>query len=162
MRLRVGPNDWRDLELYALPDFERVQINKVSPERGAWPPADRELVLERGSLAYLKLAVGDLARIEVPDGRADDLPIAGTAHDLSLPVATISGRVYGYVTFETLRWLDVNRPRDFNQLLFTVSEHADDRAFIGQVAAQCARSAREERPARSTDVRADPRSLLGR
>src|SRR3712207_5442116 len=36
VRLNVGPDEWRDLELFAIPDYDRIRINKLRPERGAW------------------------------------------------------------------------------------------------------------------------------
>ena len=41
VRVQVGQDSWRTLNLQAIPNFRDIRINKISPVEGAWPPADR-------------------------------------------------------------------------------------------------------------------------
>jgi putative ABC transport system permease protein len=130
-RVQVGPDRWRNLDLFVVPDYRDIRINVVRPSAGAWPPPERGLLVERSSTKLIEAEVGDELLIEMPDGTRRRLPLAGTAHDLSQPGSTTSGRAYGYVTFETLGWL--GEPHGYNRLLLQVRERADDRAHIQAV-----------------------------
>ena len=131
-RVEVAPGVWRNLDLFVLEQYRDIRINVVRPNEGAWPPPERALLVERSSTKLLGATVGDQLTVEMPDGTRRRLPLAGTAHDLSQPGSTTSGRAYGYVTFETLTWL--GERHGYNQLLLRVRESADDRAHIQGVA----------------------------
>jgi putative ABC transport system permease protein len=132
VRLRTGPSEWRDLRLFAIPDFDHIRINKIEPEGGAWPPPVQTLLIERGALSLTKAQVGDTVLIETPDFRQHEIRIVGLAHDQSLQPAAFEGKAYGYITFETLAKL--GQPRDYNELYILVSENALDRQHIRNVA----------------------------
>ncbi len=137
VRLQVGANEWLDLELYALPDFEHIRINKIRPEVGAWPPPKHQLLLERSvqqisSLGGMQL--GDELVIETPDQRLRSLGLAGFAFDFNQTPTPGSNKVYGYITLDTLKWL--GQPRTYNELSFVVAENPLDEAHIRQVAAK--------------------------
>jgi putative ABC transport system permease protein len=134
LRLKVGPDEWRTLNLDAIYDYDDIRLHKIAPAGGAWPPPKRELLIERASLSMTKANVGDTVVIETPDGKQRQMRIAGLAHDMNKEPASFSGRVYGYVTFETLEWLGF--PRDFDELYITVSENETDKEHIQAVADQ--------------------------
>ena len=52
-----------------LSDPLDIHIGKVWPETGLWPPAKRSVTLERASLPYLGLAIGDTLTVETPGNR---------------------------------------------------------------------------------------------
>jgi putative ABC transport system permease protein len=150
-RAQVGPAEWIDLQLFVLPDDGVTTINIVRPASGLWPPPDRALLIERASLPKTGVAMGDLLRVELPDGSLRSLPVAGLTHDLSLPPAPIAGQAFGYITADTLEWL--GGPQDFNQLLITTSSGRDDAAHIQAVASRVERLIeRSGREALVTDV----------
>jgi putative ABC transport system permease protein len=128
VRFQTKSGEWRNLQLFAISDYEAIEINRFEPEAGAWPPPQRTLLIERASfipsLGLAEFEVGDTLVIEPPDGRQREIKISGTAHDLSQLPAFINGSGYGYVTYDTLEWL--GEPRDFNQLLFVVEENELD------------------------------------
>jgi putative ABC transport system permease protein len=130
-RVQVGPDRWRNLDLFVVADYRDIRINVVRPNAGAWPPPERGLLIERSSTKLIEARVGGELLVEMPDGTRRRLPVAGMAHDLSQPGSTTSGRAYGYVTFETLGWL--GEPHGYNRLLLQVRERADDRAHIQAV-----------------------------
>ena len=53
-RVLVGPDEWRDLWLFVINDFEDDPNRHLTPERGKWPPADGEILLERAALWVAK------------------------------------------------------------------------------------------------------------
>ena len=100
LRARLG--DGRQLTLTAASSWEHARLARISPERGAWPPPEGEVLLERESLV---VPVGDELQVLLPDGRRRALRVAGTVHDVTRPSARTSGIFSGYVTVGTLRRL---------------------------------------------------------
>lgn len=125
VRLQTGPDEWRDLQLFAIPDYDAMRISIVTPEEGVWPPPRRALLLERSSLPFLGLHIGDSIRIKTPGGVERDLPIAGTVHDLAQLPSALDGTVYAYIALETLDWL--GEPRSLNELRIIAAEEVQDR-----------------------------------
>lgn len=68
VRVKVGPNEWKSLQLHAIPDYSEIKINKALPESGTWPPPKRGILLERSSLGFANAGVGDVITVETPDG----------------------------------------------------------------------------------------------
>ncbi len=105
----TGGDAFVPLTLYAWRDYGDLEINIVAPEAGAAAPARREVLLERTSLASTGLRLGDAIPIELPDGQQYMLRVAGTVHDLSVPSANRFNELSGYVSLETLQWLQGSR-----------------------------------------------------
>ncbi len=123
---------WRDMKLFALDSYASQEIDIVRPVHGAWPPPDRELLIERISLPLTGAEIGDALLIETEQGQQRVLPIAGVTHDMNQPPAQITGIPNVYVERETLGWLDL--PRDFNQIHIVVAEDRFDKAHVETVA----------------------------
>ena len=130
-RIRVGPGEWRPLLLFALDDYRANNIGGIDPERGAWPPTDGAVLIERQALGVAKAKIGDSAIIMTPDGRRRILPIAGSVHDAGQPQAWMENVVYGYLTPATLASL--GGPIT-NELRIVVAENPFDVAHIRKVA----------------------------
>lgn len=124
---------WRDIDLYAVPDFADLRINRIRPAGGAWPPGPQELLIERAALAVLGASVGDTVLLRLPNDTERELRIAGLAHDLSQPPARFVNRVYGYLQLSALEWLGI--PANYNELLITAAERGDDRSHVVDVTA---------------------------
>ncbi len=107
------------LRIFAVRDYDAMRVDIVNPQSGAWPPPEREILIERSALAVLGAQIGDTLRIELPGGRTRDLYIAGTAHDMVQVPAQFDGTPYGYIAFETLTWF--GEPYGFNELHVRVS-----------------------------------------
>jgi len=134
VRAKTPSGDWQTLDLIAVDDFTRMQVNILRPESGAWPPPDREMLVERSALPLLEVAEGERVQIELPDGRTRTLRVAGTVYDGGQIPPPISGVAYGYITADTLPWLGL--PPTFDQLQITVAQNPPDAAHIGRVVEQ--------------------------
>lgn len=132
VRVNTGPDEWIDMNLYAVRDYDDIRVDKILPELGAWPPPEKEILVERQSLALLNAQVGGAITIEMPDGKRRELPIAGLTYHLLQPPAHFTGIASGYVSRDTLEWLGLTR--DFTTLTFTVAENARDIEHIERVA----------------------------
>ena len=86
VRLRVGTNQWVNLNLSAIDDFNDLRIDKVQPYSGAWPPDKGEILLERTSLrmaAMPDLIAGDTLTVQTPNGNETTLKLRGIAYDFN-------------------------------------------------------------------------------
>lgn len=134
VRLKVGPDEWRDLIIDVIGDYDDMRLNKVSPVSGAWPPPKKGILIERNSLPLTNASVGDVIEIETSEGKVRQLHIAGLAHDMDNPPAQFIGRPFGYITFDTLEWLGYSRTYD--ELHILVAENTTDKDHIQAIADQ--------------------------
>ncbi len=132
VRVKTGADEWNDMTLYAVRDYHDVRVDKIFPQVGAWPPPDKQILLERQSLSLINTHIGDTVTIELPDGKRRNLPIAGTTHHLLLAPAKFTGVAYAYINMDTLEWLGVTR--EFTALSFIVKENDRDKDHIERVA----------------------------
>ncbi len=61
VKVRIGADQWQRMLLFAIPDFNHIEIDKVFPqptfppnpkigaERGVWPPPEHGVLIERAS-----------------------------------------------------------------------------------------------------------------
>jgi putative ABC transport system permease protein len=131
-RVKIGPDQWKTLNLDVLNDYDKQRLNIVSSVSGAWPPPKRELLLERQSLDIINAKEGDTLEIETPNGKIRYLPVAGIAHDMANPPAPFVGEAYGYITFETLEWL--GEARHYDELAIRLDKYAPSEDEIRVVA----------------------------
>ncbi|MCE7980148.1 MAG: ABC transporter permease [Caldilinea sp. CFX5] len=131
VQVQTGPDQWKNLDLWAIQDFQGMRLNKVLPVSGAWPPPKRTLLIERSSLALLNTQVGDMITIKLPEGGQRQVPITGLAHDLNEISAQFTGSANGYITLDTLEWL--GESRNFSRLYLTVAEQGDNQEHIQKV-----------------------------
>lgn len=104
-RTEEAPNQWRDVSMMVIPNFGDMRVNKVLPVAGGSEPDEKEIFLERASLAELGKSIGDSIVIEMPDGERRTLTISGVVHDLNIPSAVFNPTLQGYITPATQEWL---------------------------------------------------------
>src|SRR3954447_12059182 len=131
VRIQTAPGEWRTMRLEAIEDYSAIQLDKVTPQSGPWPPPAEELLVERASLALTNSDVGDSVELRLPDGSSRDVRIAGLAHDLNKVPASFSGTPFGYITFDTLQWLGY--PHAYNALHVLVDGNTADEGHVRSV-----------------------------
>lgn len=129
-RMEVAPGEWKNISLFVIANYEDIRINKVSSQSGAWPPPEREILIERAALQVIKAQVGDTIRIKMPNDTQREMRIAGLAYDPAQLPAQIDGTPYGYISFDTLEWL--GEPYGFNEL-YIVATRLEDTAWAQDV-----------------------------
>ena len=129
-RFQIAPGEWRELWLYVISDFNNIQVDKFTPEQGAWPPATGEILLERTAVGVAQAKMGDNVIVKIPNQKEQTLSFTGTVHTPGLPPAWVESRVYGYITPETLA-LFGGAPM-LEQLKILVAENEFDKAAIRQ------------------------------
>lgn len=136
VRLNVGPDQWKELQLFAIRDFDDIRIARFELERGPWPPPDKELLIERSALSPMlgtNMQVGDTLLVETIDQTRRHMRVAGVVHDLHVAPTFIFNQYYGYITEDTLEWL--GESRDFNSVRIMVDkEHFFDQTVVTTVA----------------------------
>ncbi|MEW5959837.1 MAG: ABC transporter permease [Chloroflexota bacterium] len=144
IRYKLSPEaEWQDLELRAIDDFDTLEIRKLWPQAGDWPPPDRQLLVERTSLDWMGAKIGDSIIVETPRGKERLMRIAGTVYDPGGPPTALLGRVNGYISRDTLVWLGVSG--DYNQLNYVVADHKSDVKHIQAVGDVIRRKLEEDR-----------------
>ena len=143
-RIFTGPNEWEDMLLVSLSEFEDSRVDKVLPVAGNWPPKKNEVIVERLALGYIGAEIGDSITVEFDDGRRKKLTIAGTGHDPQQFNPDLTGFAAGYVTPETMGSLGFGQT--YTELHVRTDEIVDDdvqfRAVIEGVEDRIERSGR--------------------
>ena len=129
-RFQIAPGEWRELWLYVIPDFNNIQVDKFTPEQGAWPPATGEILLERTAVQVAQAKMGENVIVKIPNQKERTLSFTGTVHTPGLPPAWVESRVYGYITPETLALFGGDPT--LKQLKILVAENQFDKAAITQ------------------------------
>ncbi len=129
-RVQVGAGERRNLTLFAAADYQAIQIDRLTPVQGAWPPQPDEIVIERASLAYLNTHIGELIQLETPTGQPQALRVVGLVHDVYQLAPEFEGGAIGYIAPETLAGL--GGVTDVNELHITVSGDTTDARHVQQ------------------------------
>jgi len=123
-----------DLELVAIPDFARMEVDALTPLAGKWPPGKREIILERLALDYLGVQIGDTITLELDNGVKKELTVVGTAHNPQELSPDILNSTSGYVTPETMGSLGLGEA--YHELRIRVAEQPRDKEHINAVVDQ--------------------------
>ncbi len=133
-RIYDAKGEERDLILIAVPDFDNMQVDTLTPVAGKWPPGKREVILERLAPEYLGVQIGQDIVVEFDDGTQKTLTVVGTAHDPQELSPNITSAPTAYVTPETMAAL--GQGELYTELRVRVAEGTHDKAHIQAVADQ--------------------------
>lgn len=131
-RIRSGPGRWRNLQLFVVPDFARIEVSRLESEAGAWPPATGEILIERDAFQVLKGQIGDLVKVRTNAGNEWELRVAGRVKDVGQAQARMENLVYGYISLDTLKLL--GEPPRLDQVLILAAENRFDENHVREVA----------------------------
>ena len=108
MQSPTDPDFWYNMDLYALDDYEAMDIDQITfieGLEGSWPPGPRQVLFERATAELLGLDIGTMVTLEMPDGSRRELQYAGIVYDVNAEPPRFSLWPRGYASMETLRWL---------------------------------------------------------
>ncbi|MEO5762006.1 MAG: FtsX-like permease family protein [Vicinamibacteria bacterium] len=131
-RMKAGPANWRNVLFFVVNNYAAIQVSKLVPETGAWPPATGEVLIERDAFQVAKARIGDSVAIRMQNGIESTLKVTGGVHDVGQAQARMENIVYAYITLDTLALLGEKPYLD--QLNVVVSGDGLDRDHIGHVA----------------------------
>jgi putative ABC transport system permease protein len=134
VKLEVAPDEWVNLSLVVISDYDDIHINRITSQAGSYPPDRRELVIERASLPLSRAQIGDSLHIELPDGELRDLTLVGTVHDFNALPANFFPQGTGYITRETLEWM--GQDASYTELNFIIADPDPTRIEVEAVTAE--------------------------
>ncbi len=126
--------EWRTLQLIAIDNFDDIRLNRTHLEGGVWPPSKNSIVLERSSMKITGTNLGDTIQVETMNGLQRDIPIVGIVKDVTVLPGEITGNIAGYISFDTLNWLD--EPEKYNKLLIKVTGDERNKVYVDGVISQ--------------------------
>jgi putative ABC transport system permease protein len=121
-----------NMDLYVYDDYNNLTVNRITPEQGVWPPAAKEIFLERTAIPLLNVPVGDFVTIELQDGTQYKLKLAGTVHDVNAIPTNLFPQPSGYITLQTLG--DIGLPAVYNRLEIVTKSEYNTTAKLDKVA----------------------------
>ncbi|MEO8698443.1 MAG: FtsX-like permease family protein [Kofleriaceae bacterium] len=129
LQARVKPkasDPWQMLVVFVAEDFEHLELAKVRPETGAWPPPAGTILVERTALDVMRIGAVDTVLLELAGGATQPVAIAGTVHDAGQAPNWQEHRGCAYATLSTIRAL--GGPPALHELLveFRGSESTGD------------------------------------
>jgi len=128
VRASIDGEEWTGLDLIAIQDFKEMNINRLTPVGGESSPGERELLLDKNTLDYLPVNVGDQLIIQLPDGTIREIQVSGIVQDQTTAAGDFMAAPLGFINFEDLEWL--KQPKNYNRLFVTVSENPNDDGSI--------------------------------
>ncbi|HZM99746.1 MAG TPA: FtsX-like permease family protein [Pyrinomonadaceae bacterium] len=132
-QIKAGPVQWRNLMLFVVQDYGNIRISTLVPERGAWPPANGEILIERDAFQVAKASVGDAVTVKTTNGVEQPLVISGSVHDVGQAQARMENIVYGYINLATL--IQLGEEPKLDQLNILVARSRFDEDHIRRVVA---------------------------
>jgi len=115
-----------------IPEYDEVTINTLIREGNPWPPARETIAIEQTSAQTYNLEVGDVIEFELSDGELKNMVVGSIVHDINILPSTISQTAYGYISEETLEWLEYDDA--YTNLYITAAENRTDAEHIEQLA----------------------------
>ncbi len=133
-RVRTGPAQWRNLLLIVIPNFRAIRLDTFVLEKGEWPPATGDMLIERDAVSVARAGIGDTITVRIDRGEPHTLRIAGRVHDVGQAQARMENAVYGYISPATLA--QIGEKPALNLLLIRVAHDQYNQDHIRQVAAR--------------------------
>src|SRR5215217_7657513 len=130
-QLKSGPMQWRNLRLFVVKDYANIRVSKLERERGAWPPATGEILIERDAFQVAKASIGDRVTVKTANGAEQQLLISGSVHAVGQAQARMENMVYGYINLATL--VQLGEKPYLDQLNILVAENRFDENHIRRV-----------------------------
>jgi putative ABC transport system permease protein len=97
LRIEVHPDEWLNLWLYSVDNFEQLTLGKIFRQSGSFPPSRTTILIERNNLLVSNFKVGSVARVQ-SNGKVIDTKISGIVYDPAQAPSTQDAIIYGYTS----------------------------------------------------------------
>lgn len=136
LRYRNNKGEWDRIEIHAIPEIDEMAINRVKPVEGTWPPAYRDIAIDRSDRGDVPAELGEMIEIQLPSGKTRELRLSGIVHDQTIGSTGGGGGYFiapvnAYITMHTLDWLE--QPSYYNALLVTVKTGQTNEAHLREI-----------------------------
>jgi putative ABC transport system permease protein len=130
---KPGSSQWVGLNMVAIDDFSKMQINLLHTVSGAGRPGKDEVLLERKAMQSLNVSAGDTLEFELDNGTFVTMKIAGSVQDPSTGAGDFLAQPFAYITTSTLSFL--HHADSFNRLYVTLTDGQNDAQHLRQMTA---------------------------
>ncbi|MBA4371036.1 MAG: hypothetical protein C0418_05610 [Coriobacteriaceae bacterium] len=120
------------MRLWAVGDFGRTKVERITLLGGAHAPGPAEILLEDSARQTDDYRVGDAVEVETASGETVVWRVAGFAHDLNAVPAMFMGTTTGFIPTDSLAALD--EPDGYNTLQVTFAAEDLTRAKANRMA----------------------------
>ncbi|PKN93657.1 MAG: hypothetical protein CVU44_09935 [Chloroflexi bacterium HGW-Chloroflexi-6] len=131
-RVQVGQDEWKNIWLFIVDDFDSIRLDKFTPEAGQYPAQTGEILLERAALKVANAEIGQALTLEIPNAPAVSLRLVGSVHAPGLAPAWMEGFAYGFISRET--FLQLGGEPSLNELKVTFKDKTLTQAEARQAA----------------------------
>ena len=131
-----GHGGWAPAQIVLLDDFTDPSMARLQGDAGRWPPPEDAIVVERSSLEFAGVAVGEPVFLRVGTGAPHALAMRGVVRDVSLAPGWMEHVATCYATPGTMARLGA--PANFDELQLRVTDPHADRAAVRRIAATAA------------------------
>jgi putative ABC transport system permease protein len=121
IRVRIpGSNHWQTLNLVAINDFAKSNINHLTLMQGSPDPRKEEVLLEKKAYDQLQIGPGQPLEVQLNNDQIKTLMVVGVVQDPSTGAGDFLASPFAYVSTDALSLL--NEPDVYNRIFATVSE----------------------------------------
>ena len=131
MRVSRDGETWVNLDIVAIKDFDKSDINQRTSVEGAYSPGKGEIIITHSNFNDSGIKMDDTVQIELLDGTLRRLPVVGVVREQSSGRADFMALPTGFITLDTLDWF--GQPETYNQLYVTVTGDANNDAHIESI-----------------------------
>ncbi|MCF6278328.1 MAG: ABC transporter permease [Anaerolineales bacterium] len=135
LRVRpLGETQWTNLDIIVMQDYDKNEINLLSPVEGNLSPRKEEIVLEKDVLDEFDIQVGQTLQVQLRDETVKELTVVGITVDASTGAVDFLAPPMAFIHRDTLSML--GQPELYNRIYATVENNGqDDEAHIRAVLA---------------------------
>jgi putative ABC transport system permease protein len=129
----AGQQEWRNLTVTAVEDFDHVTVGKMDREANTPWPKRGEILIERASRDFIGAQPGDFVELKTSGDKIVRLRVIGFVHDLNATTPLISIAGFAYVSYDSLN--DLGESPYSNELDVAVSQRLQTESDVSRLAA---------------------------
>lgn len=130
----VGDSTWTKINLVAIEDYKKTDINRLRSIAGSTNPDKGEILLERKAVAKFNSSIGQDLEIQLDDGTIKKLTIKGTVQDQATGAGDFLASPFGYISMDSL--VNLGQPRMFNRFFVVSSGGQNDPDHLRQLSTE--------------------------
>ncbi|MBN1168535.1 ABC transporter permease [Candidatus Woesebacteria bacterium] len=120
------------MSLITYDDLNYMQVNKIFPKQGVWPPGRGEVALERQAVSFLGINIGDIMTIELSNGQRKQLSVSSIIYDTKAIPPQFFPQYTGYISYETVRTFGLSDA--YNRMLIITEPSLSEPSQIDKLA----------------------------
>lgn len=149
----MASDEKRRAFFFVVDDFHEMDVAKIFPESGAWPPEPGTVLMERSAVSVVGAGVGTTLLVDLPGISTQSVRVSGLAHEPALAPASTEQALYAYISQADLARLGVSAPFDE---LRVIPKGPKDVASLERKARELARDLRAHTGKSVTALRVPP------